>query len=246
MRGQTPSCPPSHCRFATVVDMGGGVGDEGLASGYEASPADVAALYDIWAEANYDDDLTSWGYDAPERIAARMAEHLASTTTGGSGVLDAGCGTGRVGVALRNLGITGVIGGDFSGASVDVARSRAVYDDVTHLDLNALLPYADDRFAGVTSVGVFSYLADSGATIRELLRVVAPAGVVVFTQRTDLWLARDFDQLIASLVESQLCTATVSSAFPYLPGHAEFGTDIDVFDTILVKPARPSSHAQFI
>jgi predicted TPR repeat methyltransferase len=222
--------------MATVADMSErGVGDEGLVSGFEASPAEVAALYDTWAEANYDDDLTSWGYDAPERIAAKIAQHLASTPTHGSGVLDAGCGTGRVGAALHALGIADLVGGDFSAASVEVARSRAVYDDVTHLDLNEPLPFDDDRFAGVTSVGVFSYLADSESTIRELLRVVAPTGVLIFTQRTDLWVERDFDRLIESLVGSGSCTATVSEPIVYLPGHAEFGTDIGVFDTTLTK-----------
>jgi SAM-dependent methyltransferase len=226
-----------------------GVGDKGLASSSAASPAEVAALYDTWANTDYDRDLESWGYVAPERVAARVADHLSVADTvdrtgiavsaGSDGfdveVLDAGCGTGRVGAALRALGIDRVIGGDFSTASIEVARSRAVYDDVLHLDLNAPLPFADDRFAAAVSVGVFSYLTDSAATIRELLRVVAPGGLVLFTQRSDLWGERDFDRLIRSLVTTGLCAAAVAEPVPYLPGHPEFGTDIGVIDTTLIK-----------
>ena len=143
-------------------------------------------------------------------------------------ILDAGCGTGLVGVELRRLGATHIVGGDFSPGSVEVARQRGAYDDVVHLDLNAPLDFADDSFDAVVSVGVFSYLADSRSTILELLRVTSPNGCVVFTQRSDLWTERNFDALIAALVEEQRCTASVSDIAPYLPGHPEFGDDIGV------------------
>jgi predicted TPR repeat methyltransferase len=211
------------------------VGDEGLVNSASASPADVAALYDEWAQADYDVDLNAWGYDAPQRVASRVAAHVTSVTVSGTGVLDAGCGTGLVGAALHALDVGGLVGGDFSDASLDVARSRNVYDEVVHLDLNAPLPYAENRFAGAASVGVFSYLTDSVATIRELLRVVAPGGIVAFTQRTDLWAERNFDQLIRSLVATGACTATIADPVPYLPGHPEFGDDIGVIDATLVK-----------
>jgi predicted TPR repeat methyltransferase len=203
-----------------------GPGDSGLASQFDAQPEQVAELYDGWANADYDADLANWNYEAPARAAAITTEALADAA--GARILDAGCGTGLVGIELRRRGATHIIGGDFSPASVEVARQRGVYDEVFHLDLNAPLQFADDSLDAVVSIGVFSYLTDSRATIVELLRVTAPGGCVVFTQRSDLWTDRDFDALIAGLVDERRCTASISDVAPYLPGHPEFGDDIGI------------------
>jgi predicted TPR repeat methyltransferase len=211
------------------------IGHDGLRSGSQAPPSEVVELYDAWAQAQYDADLDSWGYDAPERIASIVAAHLASWPHDVR-VLDAGCGTGRVGAALNALGVNNVIGGDFSEASLEVARARHVYDDVSCLDLNAPLPFADATFAAIASVGVFSYLVDSATTVAEMLRIAMPGGIVVFTQRTDLWVERHFDALLDALSASGACSAKVSDPVLYLPGHPEFRDEVLVIDTVLTKP----------
>jgi len=203
-----------------------GPGDSGLASQVDTQPEQIADLYDEWARADYDADLATWNYQAPAQAAAAAVEAMADTT--GKRFLDAGCGTGLVGVELKRLGAAHIIGGDFSPASAEVARQRGVYDDVVHLDLNDTLDFADDAFDAVLSIGVFSYLTDSRSTITELLRVTAPDGCIIFTQRTDLWTERDFGSLLASLVDGGACTASVSEVAPYLPGHPEFGSDIGI------------------
>ena len=213
----------------TLGDVG-----EGLAARFDAAPADVAALYDDWATGRYDADLATWGYSAPGR-AADMVLKLLSTSTSNGPVLDAGCGSGLVGVQLQQRDVEQVIGGDFSPASVETARSRGVYRDVVELDLNDPLEFADGTFRAVTSIGVFSYLADSEATIRELLRVVQVGGPLVFTQRTDLWEERHFDQLLSDLVSEGVCDVTVSPPEPYLPLHPEFGTVIGICYATLIR-----------
>ena len=227
-----------------------GTAGEGLAAQFDAAPADVAALYDDWVATRYDADLAAWGYDAHVRAADMLSTLLStslssslSTSLSSSGsepasnspVLDAGCGSGLVGAELRLRGIEPVIGGDFSPASVETARSRGVYHDVVELDLNRPLPFADGEFRAVVSVGVFSYLTDSEATIRELLRIVQVGGPVVFTQRTDLWEERDFAQLLGDLADAGVCDVTVSSPEPYLPLHPEFGGDIGVHYATLIR-----------
>ncbi len=206
------------------------VGGTGLASHWDEQPEEIVELYDTWASGDYDDDVAAWGYDAPERVAAMVANHLGEH---GGTVLDAGCGTGRVGAALHTLGISDVVGGDFTPKSVEAARARGVYTAVDHLDLNAPLEFPDDRFAAAVSVGVFTYLTDTAATLRQLQRVVRPGGVVIFTQRTDLWDDRNLDELLRTLVASGSCTATTSAPEPYLPGHPEFGDDIRIIYTTL-------------
>lgn len=213
--------------------MSAGGSDAGLAAESGSSPEAVVDLYDTWAgSGDYDDDVAGWGYEAPERVAAMVSEAIGSES---GQVLDAGCGTGRVGVALAAAGITGVIGGDFSEASVTAAKSLGIYRQVEHLDLNGPLDFDDRRFDATVSVGVFTYLTDTGATIDELLRIVRSGGVVIFTQRTDLWDARESDRLIAERVDAGVCTAEISEPMPYLPGHPDFGDSIEVRYVTLTK-----------
>ncbi len=202
---------------------------EGLAGESDATPEAIAAYYDAWATADYDQDVSSWGYEAPEVVAAQVAALVGD----GDEVLDAGCGTGRAGSALRAAGVRHIVGGDFTPASVAAARELGVYTSVNHLDLNTRLDFDDDRFAATVSVGVFSYVADTLASITELLRVTRPGGVVVFTQRTDLWVERHCADLIESLVSSGSCTAVMSDPSPYLPGHPEFAAAIEIIYTTL-------------
>lgn len=215
---------------------GDDVGGAGLAGESDAAPEAIAALYDTWAAASYDDDVVGWGYEAPERAAALVAAHLGDNL---GEVLDAGCGTGRGGAALQAVGIRDIVGGDFTPASIEAARTRGVYTTVEYLDLNDRLDYVDDRFAATVSVGVFSYLTETAATLRELLRIVRPGGAVIFTQRTDLWHERNCDELLRSLVADGFCTATTSDPQPYLPGHPDFGDSIGIIYTTLTVATTP-------
>ena len=206
---------------------------EGLAGEANATPGEIVELYDDWAKSDYDDDVASWGYEAPERVADMVADHLQQRP---GSVLDAGCGTGRVGAALRDRGVTEVFGGDFSEASNAAARARGVYREVSHLDLNGPLADEADRFTATVSVGVFSYVTGVDAALRELLRVTAPSGIVIFTQRTDLWVERDCAQVIAELERSGACAATVTDPMPYLPRHPDFGDQSGIrYVTLVVQ-----------
>lgn len=205
----------------------------GLAAQSNASGEAVAELYDTWAASgDYDADLDMWGYEAPQHIAELTLAALAAVP---GEVLDAGCGTGKVGTSLHERGVRHVLGGDFSPASIKAARARNVYTAVEHLDLNNPLGHVDARFAATTSAGVFSYLSNTEATIRELLRVVLAGGSVLFTQRTDLWAERDCDAIIERLVADDVCDATVSEPMPYLPGHPDFTDSIGIRYVTLVK-----------
>lgn len=212
---------------------GSPLGDDGrgLQSAWETRPEEVAELYDRWADV-YDDDVERWGYEVPERIA----ELLAARVSRDREVLDAGCGTGRAGVALRNAGFHEIVGVDFSAASLRAASEHGAYRFLSEADMNQRLPFTDNRFGGAVSAGVFSYLTDTEATVRELLRVIEPGGSLVFTQRTDLWEERDLAGLIEGMVAEGTCTAEIGDPQPYLPGHPEFGDHIEVRYVTLTNP----------
>ena len=60
------------------------------------TPDELRERYDVWA-ADYDDDLESMSWTAPHACAVACLRHTDTNAT----VLDAGCGTGLVGAALR-------------------------------------------------------------------------------------------------------------------------------------------------
>ncbi len=182
-------------------------------------PGEVASRYDQWAE-GYDDDLASWSYQAP----AVVAETVVTRQPDARSVLDVGCGTGLVGKALRARGYVGRLAGlDISQASLRVARQTGVYDRLETADLQQPLDVEDDSVDVVVCAGVMTYLPDVEAAWREFGRVVRPGGLIVATQREDLWEPRRCQQIIDQLATDGVWTPLdVNGPAPYLP-HASAG-----------------------
>jgi predicted TPR repeat methyltransferase len=175
---------------------------------------EVAGRYDEWAQ-SYDDDLASWSYQAPAVVAETVLTRLPTVGT----VPDVGCGTGLVGRALRARGFGGrVLGLDISPASLEIAGRSGAYDSLDQADLQQRLPMGDNSVDAVVCVGVMTYLPEVEALWREFARVVRSGGLVVATQREDLWLPREC-QAVADLLEGEGLwgSVEVTGPAPYLP-----------------------------
>ena len=122
------------------------------------------------------------GRAAGGRRTLRGAPALAAL---GGEVLDAGCGTGLVGVALRRAGVERVVGFDLSTAMLARADQSGAYAELHQGSLLEPLPFADGRFAAVVSVGVFTHGHVGPAAFEGLARVVMPGGHVTMTFRDD-------------------------------------------------------------
>lgn len=179
-----------------------------------SDPREVATRYDAWAR-SYDDDLTSWSYRAPTVVAEIV---VAREPTAGS-VLDVGCGTGLVGRALRARGFAGrILGLDISRASLEIARESGAYDSLEQADLQRRLVVEDDSVDAVVCVGVMTYLPDVEAVWREFTRVARPGGLVVATQREDLWEPRECQAIVDRLQNEGAWTPLeITGPAPYLP-----------------------------
>jgi predicted TPR repeat methyltransferase len=142
--------------------------------------AQLRERYDVWA-ADYDRDLDELKWSAPQAGAERCA-HFAKA---GGEILDAGCGTGLVGVALATYGHIRIVGFDLSTGMLERSAERGVYSELHQGSLLDRLPFDDGRFASVVSVGVFTLGHVDGSAFAELARVTAPGGHVSFTFRDD-------------------------------------------------------------
>lgn len=136
--------------------------------------------YDVWA-ADYDSDLDDLRWTAPQAGADRC-NHFAKP---GAEILDAGCGTGLVGVALVAMGRERIVGFDLSEGMLQRSAARGVYAELHQGSLLERLPFDDGRFGSVVSVGVFTLGHVEGAAFDELARVTTPGGHVSITFRDD-------------------------------------------------------------
>jgi predicted TPR repeat methyltransferase len=179
-----------------------------------SDPREVAQRYDEWAQ-SYDDDLDAWSYQAPTVVADAI---LTRDPAAGS-VLDVGCGTGLVGRALRARGFAGQLRGlDISAQSLEVARRSGAYDSLEQADLQQRLAVEDDSVDAVVCVGVMTYLPEVEAVWREFARVARPGGLVVVTQREDLWQPRECPAVVDRLhVQGVWTPLEIAGPAPYLP-----------------------------
>jgi len=139
------------------------------------------------------------GYDRLTRTAfgrlhARVVDDAAAAAPADGIVLDVGAGPGRVAVALaqRRPDLT-VHAIDISPSMVEQARRRATAAGVAgrvHVSRSdvAELPVADASVDLVVSSASFHHWADVPAAVRELRRVIRPAGRVwIYDGRIAPW-----------------------------------------------------------
>jgi predicted TPR repeat methyltransferase len=204
------------------------VPDDGWLVSGSTSSDEVRGYYDGQA-ATYDSTLASWGYDAPWRAAELLMQSLPADGASQT-VLDAGCGTGLAGQALREAGFAGrLLGVDLSPDSVARAAARGIYESVVVGDLQQPLSHGDDSVDGVVCVGVLTYVPDVVAIWREFCRVTRPGGVVVLTQRDDIWRERQCNEVVHDFErDGRWVVVHLSPPASYLPGNADFGDEIRV------------------
>lgn len=188
------------------------------------SSDETREVYDQWAE-TYDETLQEWGYSVP----AYAAELLHGAMPADSVTLDAGCGTGLTGLALRTAGFVGPIDGiDLSPVSLQEAEKRGVYRTLTAMDLQKLpLAIPSDAYDVVLCAGVLTYVPDGESVLREFARVARSGGRILITQRNDLFRERAYRAMFDDLADV-LEVVAISDPLPYLPNNPDFGEEIKV------------------
>jgi len=144
----------------------------------------------------------------------------------GDAALDLCCGTGDLALELRErVGAGGrVVGADFSERMLELAQNKAAdrgLADVTFEWADALeLPYSDASFDAVTVGFGVRNLADVGAGIREMTRILKPGGrcvILEITQPQKPPLSTFFKVWFNRIVPVIGRVAGDSDAYSYLP-----------------------------
>jgi predicted TPR repeat methyltransferase len=162
-----------------------------LQSAYAAKDGQEAAeLYDSWAE-DYERRVSSWGYITPAVAAWFLGRYV--TPEDGT-VLDAGAGTGLMGLVLAPLGYRDLIGIDVSRDMLEYAREKGAYKDLHQMELGGRLDLPSDAFAAVVAAGVFAAGHAPPESFEDLIRVTKRGGYVIFSVRTDVYLEGGFKE----------------------------------------------------
>jgi len=140
----------------------------------EKDPRDVAAMFDDVA-GKYDltNDVLSLGQDRLWRRAVVRAVAAVQ----GERVLDIAAGTGTSSEPFADAGVE-VVPADFSLGMLAVGNRRRPDLGFTAADAMRL-PFADESFDAVTMSFGLRNVADTGAALREFLRVTRPGGRLV-------------------------------------------------------------------
>lgn len=141
------------------------------------TPADNVRLYADWANTYDSDFVASTGYVYHQRVAEILVRQRSLIN---GAVLDIGCGTGAVGVCLRDGGIEVVDGIDISPqmlAECGKKKTRdktPAYRNLMQTDLTQALSIPDCQYAGLVSAGAFTHGHLGPGVLDELWRIAAP------------------------------------------------------------------------
>jgi len=107
-------------------------------------------------------------------------------------VLDAGCGTGIASIYFARNNARRVAGLDFSRDSILYGKRQATEGNVKNVQFIqgdvSTLPFGDESFDMVFSVGVLPYIKKIEPALRELARVTAPGGsILILSLRKTRW-----------------------------------------------------------
>ncbi|ESY33154.1 type 11 methyltransferase [Mesorhizobium sp. LNJC384A00] len=166
----------------------------------------LAQFYRGWAS-SYELDVGRDGYCGPMIVAelagAVQTAYLAGERTA-IAILDAGCGTGLVGVELKRLGYQLIDGFDLSREMAEKARQTRAYRHVRDdVDLNGpLSDYSSASYDITICCGVFTLGHVRPDGLRELARITRPNGFVLVSTRKSYAEATFFEDEVRRLQDA--------------------------------------------
>ena len=102
-------------------------------------------------------------------------------------VFDMGCGTGLVGLHLKELGYTKVVGVDASAGMIKVAGEKQAYSQLAELFLGSPSTFPKEyhnRFDAITAAGILAEGHLGPEVFEEFLLALKTKGFAIFTTRT--------------------------------------------------------------
>ena len=157
---------------------------------------EVEDYYDEWTVENkYDKDMVDWKYSGPQETVDLFVKHI---PTKDIKILDAGCGTGLVGIELKKNGFQNFDGADFSQKMLDLVPKN-IYQNLFKIDLNKKIDINDNTYEGITCVGTFTFGHVNPPALDEMVRICKTGSLICFTINIGIYEEYGFDKKIKEL-----------------------------------------------
>jgi len=144
-----------------------------------ASADYLRAVFDGYAD-RFEAHLISLGYRIPGAIRAAVVRHAALPAEGRLGpVLDLGCGTGLVAVAVSDLPLGPLIGVDISASMLAKAGAKGLYAALREADIMEFLAEDGPSFALILAADVLIYFGTLDELMVAVARRLRPGGLFV-------------------------------------------------------------------
>ena len=164
------------------------------------TPEEVLEYYKHWTDNNkYNKDMVEWNYTAPKETVAVVKKY---TSNKNFKILDAGCGTGLVGVELKKFGYSHIDGVDFSQDMLDLVP-QDIYRNLQKVDLNVDLKFRDNTYDVIICVGTFTYGHVKAHALDEFIRITKDKGLICFTINEGIYEEYGFDNKIKELSDNK-------------------------------------------
>ena len=158
------------------------------------SPTDNIKLYSVWAETYDMDFINEMQYQLHFSVADEFI------LNGGEGlVLDVGAGTGALAQALLQKRKFSIEATDISEEMLEIAKSKNIYKRSFLSDLTKEVPVDNSFYDGVVSSGTFTQGHVGPSSIRELVRVTKPGGLITISINEKYWISLDFENEVENL-----------------------------------------------
>jgi predicted TPR repeat methyltransferase len=166
----------------------------------DGDPQNVKQFYEDWAK-NYNVDTSRSDYTGPAISARLLSQHLPARD---GKLLDAGCGTGLVGMELKAFGYDNIDGFDLSDSMAEEAIATGAYLQVQGgIDMmRATESYPAGNYDAILSVGVFTLGHVPPEALIVLLRLVSAGGLLLISTRTHYYDQTSFQQVVDDLIDS--------------------------------------------
>ena len=157
---------------------------------------ELLKYYKDWTDNNkYNKDMVDWNYTAPQETVLIFKKYAFNKNYK---ILDAGCGTGLVGIELKKYGYSNIEGIDFSQSMLDLVP-QDVYKKIEKVDLNKHLKFKNNTYDVVMCVGTFTYGHVKPQALDELIRITKNKGFICFTINEGIYEEYGFDNKIKEL-----------------------------------------------
>ena len=160
---------------------------------------EVMKYYDEWGINNkYDKDMVDWAYSGPKETVDVFKKYAKNKNIK---ILDAGCGTGLVGIELKKNGYLNIDGVDLSKKLLELVPPN-YYQKLSQIDLNKSLEIKNNTYGAIMCVGTFTFGHVKPNALDEFIRISKNKALICFTINEGIYEEYGFDKKIKNLENS--------------------------------------------